>query len=212
MRTNGHGRPVFVFDVDGTLAAYHEWFLRFAELYFGRPMPDPAEINPGLPLHKFMGVSKERYRACKLAYRQGGLKRSMPCLPGAAQLFRALRRRGEVWVATTRPYLSLSNIDPDTREWMRRNRLSCDALLFGHNKYYEVMRQAGDRVVCAFEDLPELGEQATRAGVPFVFYRAQPYNEHLGPTATRWTDASQAYSLACMALTIWKGKHGDERS
>ena len=110
-------------------------------------MPKQDEINPGMRLHKFMGVTLRDYRECKLAYRQGGLKRFMPCYPGASELATALRRRGaEVWICTTRPYLRLDSIDPDTREWLRRNKIKYDAILYGDDKYRELKRQAGPRV------------------------------------------------------------------
>jgi hypothetical protein len=73
-------------DIDGTIGDYHGHFLTFAAAWLGKAMPAPADINPGLPLHRHMRVSKERYRQVKLAYRQGGLKRSMPVYPGAREL------------------------------------------------------------------------------------------------------------------------------
>lgn len=183
MRRNGHGKPIISLDIDGTLADYHYWFLRFAEMYFGRHMPTPEAINPGLPLYKFMGVRRDDYRDCKLAYRQGGMKRSMPCLIGAAEVVREIRRAGcEVWICTTRPYMRLDNIDPDTQEWLRRNSIEYDALLYdprdGDSKYRELARQARGRVVlgCA-EDLPEQADRAMRAlRNPPIWLRNRPYN------------------------------------
>jgi uncharacterized HAD superfamily protein len=181
LRTNGHGKPVIALDIDGTLADYHGWFLAFAELYFGRPMPQPEAINPGLPLHRFMKVSKGAYRQCKLAYRQGGMKRSMPCLPGAGAMINRVRRHAEVWICTTRPYLRLDNIDPDTQEWCRRNNIRYDALLFDStergDKYRELRRQARGRVVLVAEDLPEQVLKALNLGLRPICLRNRPYNQ-----------------------------------
>lgn len=170
-------KPVVALDIDGTLGDYHSHFLRFAEQWYGRPMPHPADINPGLPLYKFMKTSKATYRQCKLAYRQGGLKRSMPAYPGASMITRALRRAGaEVWIATTRPYLRLDNIDPDTRHWLRRNNIQWDGVIYGQHKYRELVRIVGaDRIACALDDLPEMYDQAESLGLrPWL--RDQPYN------------------------------------
>lgn len=227
-RTNGHGRPIVALDLDGTIAEYHIWFLKFAELWTGKSMPAPTDINPGEPLHEFMGISKAQYRECKLAYRQGGMKRSMPCLDNAAGLVRVIRApadqrvsldRGlnytngldaEVWICTTRPYLRLDNIDPDTREWLRRNGVQFDAVLFDplgeDNKYSELIRQAGDRVACALEDLPEQAMLAADCGVPYVFLRDQPYNRHY-ETPWRWYTADQALKDVRVALTDWRKGH-----
>lgn len=188
MRRNGHGKPIISLDIDGTLADYHAWFLRFAELYFGREMPSPTALNPGLPLYRFMRVRREEYRDCKLAYRQGGMKRSMPCLEGAAGLTRWIRAQGcEVWICTTRPYMRLDNIDPDTQEWLRRNDIVYDALLYdprdGDAKYRELKRQAVGRAIlgCA-EDLPEQANRAIKLlPNPPIWLRNRPYN------LTAWT-------------------------
>jgi hypothetical protein len=220
VRSNGDGRPVVSLDIDGTLADYHGWFLQFAELYLGRPMPAPDQINPGRPLYQHMGVSRAIYREVKLAYRQGGMKRSMPCLEGAADLVRWVRRRAEVWICTTRPFLRLDNIDPDTREWLRRNGIKYDALLFDPTdtdwKYRELKRQAGARVCAVAEDLPEQAMRAWRLGLGPVFLRNQPYNRHFGSGAKaysgtgqvildRWSKAEQLQELLEKAINDWEG-------
>jgi len=176
---NGADKPVVALDIDGTLGDYHGHFLRFAEGYVGREMPDPKEINPGLPLYKHMRVSLATYRAAKLAYRQGGLKRNMPVYDGAADLTRAIRKaKAEVWICTTRPYLRLDNIDPDTREWLRRNRIQYDAVLFGETKYKELVRQVGaGRIVAIADDLPEQIEKAANLYISQIYMMDQPYNQ-----------------------------------
>lgn len=171
-----NGKPIVAIDIDGTLADYHYWFLNFAEGYLGRPMP-LLDTNPGLPLHEFMGLTKEDYRTVKLAYRQGGLKRSMPAFPGAAELTRAIEEFGaEVWICTTRPYLRLDNIDPDTRSWLDRNKITYTCLTFGDNKYEALVDYVGqDRIVAVVEDLPEQVDRAKALGLN-VYTPARPYN------------------------------------
>lgn len=192
MNRNGDGKPVVALDIDGTLGDYHTNFLTFAWRYFDRGPKtwDPQKANPGLPLWEFMGISHRDYRDAKLAYRQGGWKRWMPCYEGAAELTQSIRGQGaEVWLCTTRPYLRLDNVDPDTREWLRRNSIEYDALLFdpAHEedgtKYDELARQAGERVAAVVDDLPEMIEAAYAAGLcNFPVYgpilRDQPYNRH----------------------------------
>lgn len=174
-------KPVVALDIDGTLGDYHGHFLRFAAGYCGKSMPPVEEINPGLPLWKHMRVSRRTYRDCKLAYRQGGLKRSMPVFPFASQLTRNIRRLGaDIWICTTRPYLRLDNIDPDTREWLRRNRIQYDAVIFGEQKYRELVTQVGlERIVAVADDLPEQALNAAGLGIKPVFLRTQPYNQYL---------------------------------
>jgi hypothetical protein len=182
-------KPIVALDIDGTLGDYHGHFTRFAEQWLGRDLPAPSTINPGLPLYRHLGMSKATYRQCKLAYRQGGMKRSMPMTTGADLMCRAFRKAGaEVWICTTRPYLRLDNIDPDTRHWLRRNKIQYDAVLWGEHKYRDLVKNCGDkaRILGVLEDLPELLQQATDLGLE-AWRCARPYNAHVaGLYPTAW--------------------------
>lgn len=181
-----NSKPVIALDIDGTLGDFHGHFLRFAEGWYGRSMPDPSDINPGLPLHKFMSTSKGTYRQCKLAYRQGGMKRSMPVHEGADDLTRYIRKElgAEVWICTTRPYLRLDNIDPDTRHWLRRNGIQYDGVIWGPHKYRDLAKIIGtDRIVAVIDDELSLVRQAVDVGIANVYLKDQPYNrpDHFDP-------------------------------
>lgn len=169
--------PVVALDIDGTSGDYHGHFTKFAEQWIGRPMPDPKEFTGGVHFSKHLGVSRSTYNTMKLAYRQGGMKRSMPAYEGIGEFTKHVRKCGvQVWICTTRPYLRLDNIDPDTRHWLRRNGLQHDAVLYGPHKYHDLARAVGaDRVVVVYDDLPKMIGQAMSLGMPTVL-RAQPYN------------------------------------
>lgn len=217
MITNGHGIPVVALDIDGTLGDYHGNFIRFASLYFD--LPNLAEDrlgreNPGLPLWSWLGISHRDYQDAKLAYRQGGWKRWMLAYEGAAPLTRNIKLAGaEVWLCTTRPYLRLDNIDPDTREWLRRNRIEYDALLFDlveekGSKYRELKRQAGNRVASILEDLPELADRAIGEGLPTPILRSQPYNLYRRDFTRRVENLYDAWTLVGSDLKSWREQHG----
>jgi hypothetical protein len=206
MKFNGDG-PVVGLDVDGSMGDYHGHFLRFAEGWLGREMPAPEDINPGLPLHRHMGTAKATYRKVKWAYRQGGLKRSMPCYPGARELTVDLRKAGaENWICTSRPYLQHGPIEPDTRHWLWRNRIQYDHILWGEHKYRDLRKLAPGRVVFVLEDLPEMAEQAIACGIP-VLLRDQPYNRWWDPDgilARRVHDLIEAREFGLRLLQEWK--------
>jgi len=168
-------RPVVALDIDGTLGYYHEHFLTFAANWLQVGEKIPREWCDGtVPFWRLLGTSKATYRQIKLCYRQGGLKRSMPGRVGAAELSRAVRAAGaEVWVCTTRPYLRLDNIDPDTRFWLRNQGIQYDGVLFGENKYRDLAQLVGSgRVVAVLDDEPEQCERAQAAGlVPHLMKR-----------------------------------------
>lgn len=219
MRTNGEGKPVVALDIDGTLGDYHSNFLKFADLYFHSGCGSWHDMrendNPGLPLWQWMGISHRDYRDAKLAYRQGGWKRWMPAYLGASELTQQIREVGaEVWLCTTRPYLRLDNVDPDTREWLQRNRIQYDALLFdpAHEedgtKYDELKRQAGDRVASVVDDLPDMVTNAAGLGWHPIL-RDQPYNRHFksfveGAPVRRAHNLIEAYGFITEDLERWR--------
>lgn len=205
-------KPVVALDIDGTLGDYHGHFLRFAEAWYGRPMPEASTINPGLPLHKFMCTSKTTYRQCKLAYRQGGLERSMPCYSGASELTKSIREAGgELWLATTRPYLKMDTQSPNTVHWLRRNKIQYDHMLAGPHKYRDLARQVGkDRIVCVMDDLPEMCDQAKQLGLTTIL-RDQPYNKHYDAYNYSTADMNRAWGIIHSLLFYWKENHGSVR-
>lgn len=175
----------------------------------GRPMPPVDKNTDGIPLFRLMGVSKTTYRNCKLAYRQGGMKRSMPCYDGVDGVVRDMRHEGaEVWICTTRPYLRLDNIDPDTRHWLRRNGIPYDGVLFGTHKYRDLIKIVGlDRVLFVVDDLPELVDQARTIGLA-AYLRDQPYNRYRSDLDdVRIADMSELQGLFAMHYDEWRSKH-----
>lgn len=202
-------RPVFGLDIDGTMGDYHTHFWEFAQAWCGKVLASPLAYDGSVPFWRHLGLSKATYRRVKLAYRQGGLKRSMPVFPFAAELTRALRRRGAVVVmCTTRPYLHLSNIEPDTVEWLRRNRIQYDHIIMGEHKYRDLARQYGKaRIVAVVDDLPEMMDQARSVGLRSHLKDATYNRQHEmtdGHRAKHLTDILHALDDD---LDSWEGQH-----
>lgn len=170
--TDCHGpvKPVVALDIDGTLGPYHERFWRFACDWLGVELnPEPYGYDVEFSDH--LGLDKPTYRRIKLAYRQGGQKRLMGAYPGAVTLAHVLRYRAgvELWLTTTRPWERYDAIDPDTREWIRRNGIEHDYLLFDDRKYERLVERVGlERIVCVFDDEPEQCRRAEALGIPYL--------------------------------------------
>lgn len=191
-------KPVVALDIDGTLVDYHAHFLRFAALYFGLDAEAPGYLkyNAVVPLHSWLGVSKSSYRKCKLAYRRGEMKRSLPLLPPplpqAGELTKTLRRWGcDIWLCTTRPYLSHDAVDDATRHNLRRNGVVYQGLIWGEHKYRELVRTVGgNRVAAVLDDMPEMCRQAESLGLPtgFAFrpHNAVQYGAINSPGGAPW--------------------------
>lgn len=148
-------KPVLAVDIDGTLGNYHDHFTNFCEMYFQRNFR--FDYDGSCDFEDYLLLTREEYRAAKLAYRQGGMKRSMtPYMGAAALLQQAVIYEIEVWVATTRPYQRLDNIDPDTRFWMSNNDMLYHSMLYGDDKYEQLDEHVDrDRVLMVIDDLPE---------------------------------------------------------
>lgn len=201
-------RPVFAFDLDGTLGKYHEHFLRYAAGYLGREVDMAYDGRVTLARH--LGISKERYRRIKLAYRRGSLKRSMPPLEWASQLTQTVSRWGDIYVCTTRPYLAYDNVDEDTRWWLRHNGMRCKGVLWGEHKYRELARLVGkERVVTVLDDDQAMLEQGAKVFERYPVMAVRPHNSRLW-YGKEWTYGAWDYETTVLelkrALEHWRSK------
>jgi phosphoglycolate phosphatase-like HAD superfamily hydrolase len=175
-------KPLVAVDIDGTLGDYHGHFIEFAQAYLGRPLP--YEYDGSYEFSEYLQLRKSVYREVKLAYRQGGMKRSMPLLSPSSytyspqEFIKELRKKGiEVWLTTTRPYMRLDNIDPDTREWLFRNRIGYDGLLYGEEKYRLLCERVDkSRILAVVDDQRPMLAQAAELGL-YGIQRWSSWNE-----------------------------------
>lgn len=223
-------KPVVAIDIDGTLGDHHGHFQGFAETYVDRRLgPDHADQTyagmwrkPGMApwdaepysydeeFSDWLGLEKELYRDIKLAYRQGAMKRRMPKFEGASSLTQMMQEAGvEVWLCTTRPYLRLDNIDPDTREWLNRHHINYDGLIYGEDKYHRLADIVGpERVIGVLDDLPEMFDEAEMLGLRPIQKRNGHRNSALRePHATTLLEA---YDVLIGRLNTWMRSNGDE--
>lgn len=198
MSRPGIEAPVVALDLDGTLGDYHEHFRAFATMWTGREVVWDPSINGSFATQ--LGMSKATYRKCKLAYRMGGLKRSMPVFEGAAELTRLIRSRGVMVIAcTTRPYLQMTTIDGDTRHWVRRSRLQVDGIIYGEHKYRDLVKGVGkERIICALEDDLSQIKVANSLGLQTIM-RVNEANRQFTPPEGQ-AHASDLVMARCMIL------------
>ena len=176
-------KPVVAIDIDGTLADYHSHFLRFISGYLNaQPGPD-SHYAGGISFREWTmatyGIDERTWRDAKLAYRQGAQKRSVPPYSGYNTPIRVARESGcEVWLTTTRPYLRLDGVDPDTRFWLDIHGLHYDGLLYDEDKY-RVLADRVDpgRVIMVLDDLPEQYDAADEVFPGKAVFRKNEYNK-----------------------------------
>lgn len=213
--SNCHGevRPIVVFDIDGTLGDYHGHFYRFCHDYFGWPKENYRKWDGAGEFEDFLRLTKAEYREAKLAYRQGGTKRWMPVYPGAPEAVRELAEISDVWIATTRPWQRLDNIDPDTREWLRRNGMleHISGLLYGDRKYFQLCETVDPgRIAAVVEDLPEQFAIARTLGLP-VILRENDHNIYVQGSSTSYVPRGSldvCRQWAAMRVAEWTNQYG----
>lgn len=170
--------PVVALDIDGTLAEYYKHFHWFAEMYTQRTLPLEFHRQYRGEFSEALSLDKNLYRDIKLAYRQGGMKRSIPEKTGAGALVRHIRDMGvQVWICTTRPWNRLDNIDPDTTFWINRNLGRVDGVIYGEEKYQDLLEIVGSRPILGVaDDLPENTAKARSLGLKTILLRGS-HNE-----------------------------------
>jgi hypothetical protein len=170
--------PIVAVDIDGTLAEYHLRLAEFACDYHDLPVPTQPWDGLG-DYEYFLGMSQAMYREAKLAYRQGGYKRTAPVMPKALDFMNWLNTQPvEIWITTTRPWSRLDSVDPDTQFWLKRHGIGFSHLLFDDHKYQKLAHIVNpDRVIAVIDDLPEmLGEAREYLPNALPFLIARPHN------------------------------------
>lgn len=213
-----HLKPVVALDIDGTLGDYHLHFFRFADDYMGGSFVKPRLWKPYGGIEKFSDycmdiydIDLRTYRDIKLAYRQGARKRSMPVLRGAVPLCHAVVHAGaELWLTTTRPYLRLDNIDPDTRFWLERNGIEYDGLMYDEDKYAVLAdRLDPARVVAVVDDETEqINRAVTVWGKTIPIQAVGNYNIKALSSKPHFSGDLESIGHEIVhRVNIWKGQH-----
>jgi len=207
-------KPIVAIDIDGTLGDYHSHLINFACSWLGIESKSKMWKYDGAEhfriwFCKTFEVDVTTFRLIKLAYRQGGMKRSMPLFDYAPELVAGVREAGaEVWLTTTRPYLRLDNVDPDTRHWLALYGIEYDGILYDEDKY-KVLADLVDpeRVVSVLDDLPEQYDAAAAAfGEDIPLLRKTVFNS--GVTRPWWVENLPiASSIMKESIKYWRTHH-----
>lgn len=206
-------RPVVAFDIDGTLGDYHGHFLKFAEQYLGRGRNGINYAGGRMFSDWFCKVyhtTLDEFRDIKLAYRQGAQKRSMPMYDGASDMVNEIASLDvEIWVTTTRPYLRLDNVDPDTREWLSRNNIPFDGLIYDEKKYQILAdRIEANRVVAVLDDQINYVSEAGRMFIwKGVIWKRNIYNQAEGGPSLGESDPAKIAGIITGYVNDWKELH-----
>jgi hypothetical protein len=207
--------PVVVWDVDGTLANYHEHLAWFVALYWN--LGEAAYLRgthwDGLGnFEDVLGITQLQYREAKLAFRQGGQKRTMPIYQdGGIRTVIGMSHGGcDTWYATSRPWARLDAVDPDTRFWLEKHGLPLSGILYDEDdKYGKLISDHLDpaRIIGVVEDLPEQYDRGVELGLPMIQV-ARPHNRGEGVKRPNRVDMRDVAGQLQENLRKWKEHHG----
>lgn len=205
-----HVTPVAALDIDGTMAQYHATFFNFLYRWTGCGtdlLQHMLRYDGSVEISDWLEMPKRTYQDAKLAFRAGGFKRWMPAFEGLEHLVGTLRNGGaEVWVTTTRPWMRMDNIDEDTREWLKRNRVNFAGLLFDEDKYGVLCERIDPaRIVLVLEDQPDQYDRAAELQLP-VWLRTSSYNRAIHREHGCAT-LPQAAGVAANQIKLWREQH-----
>lgn len=200
--------PIIALDIDGTLGDYHSHFAWFASLYLQSEVVPVWDADYKGEFSDALGLDKRTYRDIKLAYRQGGMKRSLPLFAGAEGIPRWIRSQDiQVWIATTRPWNRLDNIDPDTQFWIDRNLGKVDGVIYGEEKYSDLVDIVGaDRIIGVVDDIPENIIEARNLGLKAMLRRGEHNRWYLDNSLV----ANESNGIM-KRLSVWIEEHKNAR-
>lgn len=206
---HNHVRPVVALDIDGTSANWHASFLQFLESYLGVSEESWWDYNGQGELSEWLMLDKRTYQEAKLAFRSGGFKRWMEPREGLGGFVDTCNRLGcDLWITTTRPWLRLDNMDPDTREWLRRNEVPYKGLLYDDAKYEQLCEAVDrDRVVLVLEDQSDQYQSARAVGLP-VALMGSNWNRYYWAGKTVVQGFGAANAMLERNMILWRDKHG----
>jgi hypothetical protein len=207
--------PVIAIDIDGTLGDYHKSFVEFAAQWLNKWPDGMYSYRGAIPYRQFFcacfNVDETTFRAIKLAYRQGGMKRLMPVYPGAVEFMKQAHRKGcEIWITTTRPWERFDRIDPDSRHWLEKHDIPFHVLMYDEDKVDQLYRRVDHRrVVMILDDQVDVLDRAvTLIGPGAAVMMSGQHNSNAEWNGRRVASFRDASDLLDVLITNWEHHHG----
>ncbi len=162
-------------DIDGVLADYPHYFLRYVRKNAKTDLKveDLNDYN----LYQELGLPIELTKQLKHDFRQSGQLANVPLIPGAKKMLDSLHKNGyNIVLLSARPYKQYKRIFADTKEWLDKNNLYHDAIIWGEDKCSKLIREFGrDSVEFFIED--NLGNANDIARISKVYLYNMSYNQ-----------------------------------
>jgi uncharacterized HAD superfamily protein len=128
---------ICIFDIDGVLNYYPECFIEYINECTGENFSDLSQMKHEL--------SYARYKSLKFDYRASGYKENLAARPEAFNTLLELKSRGYyIIILSSRPIKEHNSLIMQTTNWLRKNGLIYDYLMFEEEKHLEVIQKFGN--------------------------------------------------------------------
>ncbi len=169
-------KKVVAVDIDGVLCNYPEDFIKFAEEKSGNNLKKIKLKDYNLYDLLSNEIGEDKLKEIKHEFRLSGQKRFMSVIEGAKNGLSYLRSKGyTIVLLTARPYKQYPRMFADTMEWLKKNELPFDAILWDENKEEKIIKEFPS-LNFMIEDLHTNANKIARKGYK-VFLLKKEYNE-----------------------------------
>lgn len=138
---SGKYNGLIIVDIDGVLADYVTGFTDFVDQSTGLVMPRNVA---SYDLYGEFGiiVGHEKVYDLKHQFRESGLKAHLPVIDGARDFLHSMKLANRyILLMSARPYKKYKRIMADTMEWLKKNDLPFNAILWDENKEERVVKE-----------------------------------------------------------------------
>lgn len=124
---------VCVFDIDGVLNYYPKTWVDFVNASLCKDFKTLSEVKNSL--------SYSEYKKLKEEYRTSGVKENLCVKKEAKEVINKLRDEGfKIIIISARPVIKYSSLYKQTTNWLEKNGIEYDNLIFSERKQFEVIK------------------------------------------------------------------------
>jgi uncharacterized HAD superfamily protein len=161
-------QKICAFDLDDTLADSTPFWIRFVNSNINTQFANLNEMKNTLPYNK--------YRELKLKYRTSDIKINIPVIDDAARITSHLKAYGyEIIIITARPFEEHKCLFKLTTDWLNKNHICYDGIIWGENKDIKVMTEV-ENLKFIVEDHRYIANKCAKFGMR-VYLLNNKYNQ-----------------------------------
>lgn len=169
-------KKIIGLDLDGCIADYPRSYYNFIYKKTKKRIKDNGSYDVYKNVEKVFG--EEKAKKLKREYRESGQKRFIKTINEPDKVTDKLKRKGyKIIILSARPYKEYPRIFADTLEWLKKNKIKYDAILFDEHKEEKIINKFPN-LNFMIEDNPNIALKIANKGYK-VYLVNHKYNEHV---------------------------------